>query len=348
MKERQQNFELLRIIAMFMIVISHVSTHYILAYDVELASFNGLLLSILRSLIFICVNVYILITGYFSVHSTKLKFRKLLNVALLPGFISVVLLIILMSFGAVDFNIWQILGKFFATLKGEYWFISNYFALYLFIPLLNKIFHALSKQEVQQLLFLNFLVGTLWSSFLENDVIVGFNSGFSLIFFVFLYFIGAYIRTYGAFFKDFNKKEYLSAYLIIGVLTGVLQFLIPAVDFVNYNGPSELIMSYCFFMFISKIEVKSIKINYIATYVLSVYLVHEQNEVRELIWDSPFIHQIIGFSQITFIPAVILVAVLVFTVSWVIGWLLTNIFEWLERTIYGWIDANKNVEQKQV
>jgi hypothetical protein len=40
MKERKQNFELLRIIAMFMIVISHVSTHYISAYDVQLASFN--------------------------------------------------------------------------------------------------------------------------------------------------------------------------------------------------------------------------------------------------------------------------------------------------------------------
>jgi len=342
MKERQQNFELLRIIAMFMIVISHVSTHYISAYDVQLASFNGFLLSILRSLILICVNIYILITGYFSIHSTKLKYRKLLNIALLPGFISVILLITLIFFGEVEFNIWQIVGKLFATLKGEYWFISNYFALYLFIPLLNKIFHSLSKREVQQLLILNFLVGSLWSSFMKDDVIVGFNSGFSLIFFIFLYFIGAYLRVYGPFFKDFNRREYLSTYLILGVLTGILQFLIPIVDFFNYNGPFELIMSYCFFMFISKVEINSIKINYIASYVLSVYLVHEQSEMRTFIWDLPFIHQIIGFSQITAIPAVILVAIIVFIVSWIVGWLLTSIFERLERVFYGWIDANQN------
>lgn len=333
MKKRQLNFELLRIIAMFMIVISHVSTHYILANDVEVSKFNELLLTIMRSLILICVNIYILITGYFSLYTTKLKIRKVVNIALLPGFISAFLISVLMIFGVVDFDVWQIMRQLFVTITGEYWFISTYFALYLFIPLLNKIFQALSKQDIQLLLFLNFLVGTMWDSFFGKEII-GFNSGFSLIFFIFLYFIGAYIRTYGAFWKDFNKYTYIFVYLILGLLTGLLQLFIPVVDFLNYNGPFELIMSYCFFMFISKIKVRSNKISTIASYVLSVYLVHEQSQVREFIWSRPLIHQIIEWSPITFIPAIILVAVMVFILSWIIGYILANLYNKIEDALF--------------
>lgn len=345
MKKRQQNFELLRIIAMFMIVISHVSTHHILANEVEVSGFNELLLTILRSLIFICVNIYILITGYFSIHSTKLKFRKLVNIALLPGFISAILLIILMLFGVVDFNIWAIIAKIPSVLIGEYWFISNYFALYMFIPILNKIFHLLSKRDLQQLLLLTFLVGSVWSSFLNSDNIIGFNSGFSLIFFMFLYYVGGYIRIYGAFWKDFSRKTYLYAYLGLGLVTGILQFLIPLVDFLNYNGPFELLMSYYFFMFIGKTKVHSERVNYIATYVLSVYLVHEQSQVRDFIWSRPLIHQMIEWSPITFIPAVILVAIMVFSLSWIVGYILTNLYNKIEGLLFPVIEKKLQDEQ---
>lgn len=345
MKERQQNFELLRIIAMFMIVISHVTTHYIMADGIPITGANEFLLTILRSLIYVCVNVYIIITGYFSIYSKQLNLRKILNVALLPGFISAILVTVLMAFGAIDFNIWRIIGKLFATFRGEYWFISNYFALYLFIPFLNKIIHMFSKKEYQQFLTLSLLVGSVWPFFVVNQEIISFNSGFSLIFFFLLYFIGAYIRLYGAFIKDFTAKQYLMSYFVLGIITGIFQFLIPTTDFLNYNGPFELLMSYFIFMYIKKIKVKSHRINYIASYVLSVYLVHEQAEIREFIWDLPIVHQIIQWSPVTFIPAIIMVAAMVFMISWIVGWLLTNLFNRFEKIIYGFIDRKLSLKE---
>ncbi|MGH2087577.1 acyltransferase [Aerococcus urinaeequi] len=334
MKERQQNFELLRIIAMFMIVVSHVITHYIMEVELEVTDLNSFLLILLRAIIYICVNVYIIITGYFSINSKQLKIKKIINVAMLPGFISAILITILMVFGAIDFNIWRILGKLFATFRGEYWFISNYFALYLFIPFLNKIIHTMNKKEYQHFLFLSALVGVVWPFFVINQQIISINSGFSLIFFVYLYFVGAYIRLHGAFVKDFTRNQYLLGYLTLALITGFLQYSLPEVDFLNYNGPFEFIMSYCIFMYIRQIKVKSVRINTIAAYTLSVYLVHEQSEVREFIWNLPIIHQIIQWSPITFIPAIIFVAVLVFTVSWMIGYLLTNLYSKLEQGMF--------------
>lgn len=334
MKERQQNFELLRIIAMFMIVVSHVITHYIMEVELEVTGLNHFLLTLLRAIIYICVNVYIIITGYFSINSKQLKIKKIINVAMLPGFISAILITILMVFGAIDFNIWRILGKLFATFRGEYWFISNYFALYLFIPFLNKIVHMISKKEYQHFLLLSTLVGVVWPFFVINQEIISINSGFSLIFFVYLYFVGAYIRLHGAFVKDFTRNQYLLGYLTLALITGFLQYILPEVDFLNYNGPFEFIMSYCIFMYIRQIKVKSVRINTIAAYTLSVYLVHEQSEVREFIWNLPIIHQIIQWSPITFIPAIIFVAVMVFTVSWIIGYTLTNLYNKVEQFVF--------------
>ena len=99
MKERQQNFELLRIIAMFMIVISHVTTHYIMADGIPITGANEFLLTILRSLIYVCVNVYIIITGYFSIYSKQLKLRKIsLTTCLFLGKLLSVIVFVFCSF----------------------------------------------------------------------------------------------------------------------------------------------------------------------------------------------------------------------------------------------------------
>src|SRR5699024_4401146 len=227
-----------------------------------------------------------------------------------------------------------ILGKLFAAFRGEYWFISNYYALYLFIPFLNKIIHTMNKKEYQHFLFLSALVGVVWPFFVINQQIISINSGFSLIFFMYLYFVGAYIRLHGAFIKDFTLNHYLLGYLTLALITGFLQYSLPDVDFLNYNGPFEFIMSYCIFMYFRQIKLKSVRINTIAAYTLSVYLVHEQSEVREFIWNLPIIHQIIQWSPITFIQAIIFVAVMVLRVSWIIGYTLTNLYKKDEQFVF--------------
>ncbi|MFS4085342.1 acyltransferase family protein, partial [Aerococcus urinaeequi] len=117
MKERQQNFELLRIIAMFMIVIFHAITYCVIEYELPITGLNDLLLTVLRALIYVCVNVFIIITGYFSVNTKQLKLRKVVNTALMPGFFSAILLTMVMVVGIEEFNFWQIIRKLFATLN---------------------------------------------------------------------------------------------------------------------------------------------------------------------------------------------------------------------------------------
>ena len=72
--ERKSNFELLRIIAMFMIIFHHISVH---------SNFNNLTTTNLLYLKFIQiggkigVNIFVLISGYFLINTERIKINKI-------------------------------------------------------------------------------------------------------------------------------------------------------------------------------------------------------------------------------------------------------------------------------
>lgn len=71
MKKRQSNFEILRIIAMFCIVLGHSMTHGVLINSsVGLSATNFLIFRFLAYSGKIGVYLFILITGYFMIYST--------------------------------------------------------------------------------------------------------------------------------------------------------------------------------------------------------------------------------------------------------------------------------------
>lgn len=69
-KIRESNIELLRIVAMFMIVVSHYVLHSGIDYNSMSIGFNRVILEI-ANLGDIGVIVFVLITGYFSINSKQ-------------------------------------------------------------------------------------------------------------------------------------------------------------------------------------------------------------------------------------------------------------------------------------
>lgn len=74
-KIRMSNFELLRILCMFLIVAHHFSVHSTFSNDISVV--NLCLVRALRIGGKLAVNVYVLISGYFMI-SSKFKLKKLL------------------------------------------------------------------------------------------------------------------------------------------------------------------------------------------------------------------------------------------------------------------------------
>ena len=100
-KVRQSNFELMRIISMFMIVLWHV-----IIYGKGLANADSVLslnFDIIKSIIVVHVNSFILVTGYFQCDS-KFKIKKVLNLLFTSWFYRVLFLIIAICFFLATFT----------------------------------------------------------------------------------------------------------------------------------------------------------------------------------------------------------------------------------------------------
>ena len=80
-KDRQMNYELLRIIAMLMIVCLHyLSKGGALGDPKQELTTNGYLAWLIEAFCLVAVNVYVLISGYFGVDSQNFTIRKPLKI----------------------------------------------------------------------------------------------------------------------------------------------------------------------------------------------------------------------------------------------------------------------------
>lgn len=144
LNKRQANVELLRIIAMVMIVAHHFSVHG--EFDLETVnSKNAIIVGILACGGKIGVNIFFLIMGYFS-FQMKFKPQKFIQLIGIITFYSVTIYIICVLIGCVEFRKKEMLYAVFPFLiGGGYWFTTTYLQLYLLSPLLKSAIEKVNK-----------------------------------------------------------------------------------------------------------------------------------------------------------------------------------------------------------
>ena len=130
---RQANFELLRIIAMFMVVILHWNTNSGLLLDVgSPVTGAGVWSLVTESVCIVAVNVYVLISGYF-LSSCTFSFRRVAQVLVQTLFYTVLIPPVLALVGVLSWsevlNPYHIWNSIFPVQSGHYWFVSAYVVL---------------------------------------------------------------------------------------------------------------------------------------------------------------------------------------------------------------------------
>ena len=153
---RQANFELLRIIAMFMVVILHWNTNRGLLLDVgSPVTGAGVWSLVTESVCIVAVNVYVLISGYF-LSSCTFSFRRVAQVLVQTLFYTVLIPPVLALVGVLSWsevlNPYHIWNSIFPVQSGHYWFVSAYVVLCLLSPFFNAGLETLSQKRMQQLL----------------------------------------------------------------------------------------------------------------------------------------------------------------------------------------------------
>lgn len=200
-KDEKHNgkIELLRVISMLQILI----LHYLLLGGVldSVVRSHGIryyLAWLFEAFSYVAVNVFVIISGYFLSQSKTFNLGKLLIIILQCWIYSVGIYMIGCTCGVVHFYLPTLVTAYLLPLiSGKWWFVSCYIVLYGISPFLNVLHTNLSKK---QHLVMIFILGTVFSIipsvvfWVENTI--GVNGGYSLIWFIFLYLLAAYIRKY--------------------------------------------------------------------------------------------------------------------------------------------------------
>ena len=128
---RDSNIELLRIIAMIFIVFSHIAAHGnhgVLQYSK--VSMNSIFVELLKFGGGIGDNIFILITGYYSIKS-KFKISKVISLILQVTFYSTLLTLLSYVLDYNNFSIKLLIKSCIPFISGNwYWFIIAYIEIY--------------------------------------------------------------------------------------------------------------------------------------------------------------------------------------------------------------------------
>ena len=319
--ERNLNVELLRIIAMLLIVLGHCIGHNHLA-----ETFGGGVRYVLKFIQIVSLpatNCFVLVTGYYQSQS-NFKFRKLLLLWLQLLFYSIVLYGICVGFLGEPFRPIELLKALLPVSGNQYWFLRVFLGLYVLSPFLNGLAKTLEQKQFQKLLVINFVLFSLWRTFIPFAVTLNSEGGNSLIWFVVLYLTGAYLAQYP---PQLSRRSIAMALLgFIGIaFTGWL-----ALDLfsnrLGLNGKGTSLLTeftafpiygsaICALLLVAKAGESSASnlirhlITTISSSMLGIYMLHENSHVKQVLW--PWLN-LPGLTTARLLPTILVATILIF------------------------------------
>ena len=328
---RNYGIDLLRITLMIFIVTGHLFAHTDIRKQVAFMSNKWLFTWALQAVTVSAVDCFVIITGYYM-SSEIYNLWKGIKLWIEVFVYSALIFITLVLIGYVPFSV-RGLDAFFPILRNEYCFFTMYLLLYLLIPFLNESIRNMSTQKMSFLIVIIvffFYIEPLFSVvFYQYDQ----SEGFSIIAFVTLYVIGAYLRKkkgipqkyciiilLGSSFAIFMSKVVLQAvteYKNLHFGTGLLY---------HNNSVFVLINAIALFYLFNGINISRLTfqkaIQWCTPSVFSVYLLHENPLVRKLIWNPQLLLYLehCGFGW--YIVAVLVIPIIIFMTSLAIDRLL--------------------------
>lgn len=288
---RNYSIDLLKIVSMYMIVILHVLGQGGILYNLESLSLKYYLMWLLEIFCYVSVNCYAIITGYLMVDS-KFRYKKIISLWIDVAFWSVFLSLVVNCFFSVMITQKDIILSIFPVAFNKYWYFTAYFCLFFFIPFINKLIYCMDKVMFKRFIFTIFILFSFIN--LVKDPFK-LNQGYSFLWLVSCYFIGAYIKKYSLFEKVGTIYLFLINILCV-FITFLFKMLILKFPFLtfeifnenlflSYNSFTILVASICLFVIFLRIKIYNLYLKRFIKRMVSatfgVYIIH----VHPYVWD---------------------------------------------------------------
>ena len=304
---RQSNMEMLRIIAMSMILIHHFMVHGLTQENMPHHLFNAL-----NSFVFSGVNIFFILSGYFSIRYTSKGLLKLILTILFFGIVNLMLLVIVGE--APDPSMWMTVIQF-PVIRSPYWFMCVYLLLYVTAPIINAGLRHIDRNVLRNtLIILTFITFYTRTSYILYSYLQGF----------LLYSIGYYISRYKPMLHIKRRWLLLGAFLSAALSSGLDWSLAEhGMALYGFQTYGNVLIFFCALMlvlFFRDFRFHSASINSVASASLGCYLLQDGNFGLEWLYDyqQSLLYEY-GYSLQLFI-----IFTGFFIGFWVTSWLLTK------------------------
>lgn len=328
---RNSSVELLKIIAIIFIVLSHViqtlcspnsnmvTTNYIVNLNQATTNFQNLILAIFRSSGAFGNAVFFSCSAWFLIDSKKFSKQKWLDLFLNVWFISVISFVIVFALRSGNIEIKQIIKSFMPTWFNNNWYLTAYLLFYPVHPILNLTIEKMNKTQhlrlVIVLVFLYSILNVIRGSFFSSDIII----------WIMIYYTVAYVKKHLTEISNNKLINYLFVFfgafgqiaLVCGTDLLGLRFERFSESLLRWNNncnPFLIITAIALLNVFRNMEFKNSVINYISSLTLFIYLIHEnilfRKYHRPLLWIYVYEHY--GYDKILFWALLITVIVFAF------------------------------------
>lgn len=276
-KVRNSNMELLRLLAMFMVLVYHADFLSLGVPKMDFAMnasqwIDSSLRFLIQSACVVCVNVFVMLSGWFGIRP---KLDRLISFLFQVTFFTIVGIFVNVMLGGRHLCFDDLKNLF--MLNDNLWFPKSYLLLYLFSPVLNAFVERTSKRHFR-ILLIGIIAFQMVYGWLSRGV-AWYMGGYSCIFFMELYLLARYVRLHVD-YLHYSKKFIILSYAICCVVIACIWMCLMAKNidvtrFLNvYTQPFAILGALLLLMLFSKFNYQSKKINKIAGSCFAVYLFH--------------------------------------------------------------------------
>jgi len=345
-KVRDSGIDLIRILAMYAIII-----HHILVFPNIIDKYSKYKeLVLMKTLCFWHVSGFALISGYIGYKSNK--YSNLLYLWICALFYSVGITYFFQKYKPITSKKLEY-EDFLPVYFDKYWYFTKYFGMYLFLPVINKGIADLTKSELRFVVITLILVYIALKDIINpNTDIFLMSNGYSVIWLLIFYLTGAY---FGKFKKEYNeiKKIILSIMcILVFYFSTFFCFYFSSYSHNNSEGIFKMkIMEYLKLLFVLRISsfpmiLQSISITLLLTnmkynkYLIKiivflgpltfgVYLIHMHKIIIRIIIEKLYLTEPYNLSLWAVIKYVLLKGALIFGICLIVEYFRHILFIFL-------------------
>lgn len=269
---RQSGIELLRIVAMFLIL--HVN--YAIGLSGATTSLGAFCRTFIESLAIVSVDVFVLISGWFGIN---FNIKRIIGFVFQCLFFSIFVTTILWLIkGMPHLDMRSIAGTLFLG-KSYYWFVKSYLLLYILAPALNSFIDNSDKRKTGLIILLFFIIMFVYG---WSDSMPEFQQGYSSTSFIGLYLLARYVRKYCSNLCSWPAVRYVLIYIASSLTLAIIYLILIRLKasyriyscVFSYDNPLVIAGAMSLVLSFAKMNFHSSIINKVAKSSFSVYLLH--------------------------------------------------------------------------